>query len=210
MRSYQQFCGLAKALDILGDRWTLLIVRELMLSGPSRYTDLQYGLPGVATNLLSDRLRKLEEAGVVTRVDPAPPVATALYSLTEWGQELRPVLDAAGRWAGRLMRAQQPGDRFRSHWLAIPLEGLLRDCTPARPPIRVELRADQRPLTLETSNGGIRVRPGTAKRPNAVLTGPPELIIGLLAGRITLAAARARRLRFEGDPAVLRRIGPVA
>ena len=82
MRSYGQYCALAKALDVLGDRWTLLIVRELMLAGPSRYTDLRNGLPGIATNLLSDRLRELEAAGVVAREQAPPPVATTLFSLT--------------------------------------------------------------------------------------------------------------------------------
>ena len=73
MRSYKQFCGLAKALEIIGDRWTLLIVRELLARGRSRYTDLQDGLPGIATNLLADRLRELEEAGIIQREDAPPP-----------------------------------------------------------------------------------------------------------------------------------------
>ena len=86
MRSYRQYCALAKALDVLGDRWTLLIVRELMLGGPSRYTDLRNGLPGIATNLLSERLRELEAAGVVAREEAPPPVATTLFSLTPRGR----------------------------------------------------------------------------------------------------------------------------
>src|SRR5947207_12707682 len=98
MRSYRQYCALARALDVVGDRWTLLIVRELGLRGPSRYTDLQYGLPGIATNLLADRLREMEEAGIVRRREAPPPVATALFDLTEPGEGLRPVLQALGRW----------------------------------------------------------------------------------------------------------------
>src|SRR5690242_12900964 len=82
MRTYRQYCGLARALDLVGDRWTLLIVRELLILGPSRYTDLRNGLPGIATNLLVDRLRELEEAGLVEREQAAPPVATALFRLT--------------------------------------------------------------------------------------------------------------------------------
>src|SRR5207245_1774744 len=89
MRSYGQFCGLAKSLDVIGDRWTLLIVRELLIRGPSRYTDLQYGLPGIATNLLAERLRDLEAEGIVTKEVAPPPVATTLFRLT-------PPVDALG------------------------------------------------------------------------------------------------------------------
>src|SRR5215468_1816956 len=99
MRSYDQYCALAKALDVVGDRWTLLIVRELLIRGSCRYTDLRNGLPGIATNLLADRLRELEEAGVVRRIEAAPPVATALFELTLWGLELEPVIAALGRWS---------------------------------------------------------------------------------------------------------------
>src|SRR5262249_48342186 len=88
MRSYKQFCALAKALDVLGDRWTLWIVRELLIRGPSRYTELLDGLPGIATNLLVDRLRTLEQAGVVARDTAPPPVAATLFRLTERGEAL--------------------------------------------------------------------------------------------------------------------------
>src|SRR5436190_22444590 len=98
MRSYGQYCAVAKALDVVGDRWTLLIVRELMIGGPSRYTDLQNGLPGIATNLLADRLRDLEKAGIVLRETAPPPVATSVFSLTARGQALWPVLAELGRW----------------------------------------------------------------------------------------------------------------
>src|SRR5213595_2941021 len=98
MRSYGQYCSIARALDIVGDRWTLLIVRELLLQGRCRFTDLKNGLPGVATNLLSTRLKELEEAGLVAREDAPPPVATALYYLTDSGMALEPVLQTLGLW----------------------------------------------------------------------------------------------------------------
>ena len=79
MRSYDEYCAVAKSLDVVGDRWTLLIVRELALQGPCRYTDLRNGLPGIATNLLADRLRELEHAGVVSREEAPPPIATTLF-----------------------------------------------------------------------------------------------------------------------------------
>src|SRR5580698_10924376 len=98
MRSYDQYCSIARGLDIVGDRWTLLIVRELLLQGPCRFTDLKRGLPGIATNLLSTRLKELEEAGLISREDAPPPVATALYRLTPNGAALQPVLQALGIW----------------------------------------------------------------------------------------------------------------
>src|ERR1017187_2932151 len=101
MRSYRQYCSIAKALDAVGDRWTLLIIRELLIRGGCRYTDLKNGLPGIATNLLSDRIRELEAAGLIRREDAPPPIATTLFHLTAAGAELQPVLHALGRWGTR-------------------------------------------------------------------------------------------------------------
>ena len=209
MRTYNQFCGLAKALDVIGDRWTLLIVRELLIGGPLRYTDIQRGLPGIATNLLADRLRALEAAGVVARADPAPPIATALFSLTEWGTQLRPVIMALGAWARPLLGASSKGHAFLSHWLVLPLETFLADRTPSRPAVRIELRTGEHAMVLETTGTrAVRVRAGAVDSPHAVLAGPPELIIGVLVGRVGLAAALKRGLRVEGDRKALRRFVP--
>src|SRR5712692_9066748 len=112
MRSYGQFCGLAKSLDVIGDRWTLLVVRELLIRGPSRYTDLRDGLPGIATNLLAERLRDLEEAGIVVRDDAPPPIAATLYRVTPRGEALQPVLRELGRWSAALVGEAKPGDVF--------------------------------------------------------------------------------------------------
>src|SRR3984957_17610884 len=109
MRSYGQYCSVAKALDVIGDRWTLLIVRELLVGAPCRYTDLKNGLPGIATNLLADRIRELEAAGLVRREEAPPPVATTLVHLTETGAALEPVLKALGSWGMRFM-AYPEGD----------------------------------------------------------------------------------------------------
>src|ERR671937_3161687 len=113
MRSYDEYCAMAKSLDVVGDRWTLLIVRELALRGPCRYTDLRSGLPGIATNLLAERLRELERTGVIAREDAPPPIATALFRLTPWGEELEPVLDELFRWGLPLMAEQRPDDAVR-------------------------------------------------------------------------------------------------
>src|ERR687885_258457 len=138
-RGYGQYCAVAKALDLVGDRWTLLIIRELLLRGPCRYTDLRQGLPGIATNLLADRLREIEEAGVVRRGPAPPPVASTLFHLTSRGEELAPVVRALGRWGAPLMRERRTEDAFRSHWLAMPLGLYLSDRTPDRSPITIEV-----------------------------------------------------------------------
>src|SRR5213083_2971085 len=127
MRSYGQYCAVAKALDVVGDRWNLLIVRELLIRGASRYTDLRNGLPGIATNLLADRLRDLEAAGLVTREEAPPPIATTLFRLTERGAGLKPVLDELMRWGLPLMAEQRDEEAVRSHWLAGALEVMLED-----------------------------------------------------------------------------------
>ena len=122
MRTYGQYCAVTKALDLIGDRWTLLVVRELLLRGPCRYTDLRNGLPGIATNLLAERLRELR-AAIVSREEAPPPVATTLFSLTSRGAELAPVLRELLRWGAPLMQAgPAPGDVFRGQWLSWPAE----------------------------------------------------------------------------------------
>jgi DNA-binding HxlR family transcriptional regulator len=206
MRSYQQYCAVAKALDVVGDRWVLLIVRELMTSGPSRYTDLMKGLPGIATNLLADRLREMEKAGLVRAWAAPPPVATTLFELTEQGQALRPLLEELGRWGAPLMGVPQPGNVFRSHWLVFPLDAYLADKSPKEPPITIEVRTGDEPMLIETEAGKVRTRRGSAEHPDAVLTGRPGLILGLLSGRFDLPEARKRGLEFKGSQKALHRV----
>ena len=209
MRSYGQYCALAKALDVVGDRWTLLIVRELGVQGPSRYTDLRNGLPGIATNMLADRLREMEEAGIVRREEAPPPIATTLFSLTERGEELMPVLFALGRWGVGLM-GERGDDEFRGYWLKYPLENLFADGSPDQPPVTLELHTGDAPVVVETVDGAIRVHPGTADHPDAVVSGDPEVVIGVLRGSVDLRTAKRQGLRVEGDAAALARVQPRA
>ena len=210
MRSYGQYCALAKALDVIGDRWTLLIVRELLIRGSCRYTDLRNGLPGIATNLLADRLRELEQAGIVRREAAPPPIATTLFQLTSRGQELEPIVHELGRWGAPFLAKPARHDAFRSHWLALPLKLHLGDTTPERPPVSIELRTGGEPMTIETVDGTVRIRPGSAQHPDAVLTGTPQLIVGVVTGKLDLAGARAAGLQYDGDPETLRRLQPKA
>ncbi len=209
MRSYGQFCGLAKALDVIGDRWTLLIVRELLIRGACRYTDLRNGLPGIATNLLADRLRELEEAGVVQREEAPPPVATALFRLTPRGAALEPVLEQIGRWGAPLLDTASSRDVFCAHWIAMPARHL-RDNAPDGPPVRIELRAGDEPVTVEAANGVVRTRPGAAEHPDAILTGSPRLLLALLRGEMDVERACAAGLRLTGNAAAVRRLQPAA
>lgn len=209
-RTYGQYCGLAKALDVIGDRWALLIVRELLLQGPCRYTDVRNGLPGIATNLLADRVRALEQSGIIERVAAPPPIATMLFRLTPRGEELRPVLFAIGRWGSALLREHNPDDSFCSHWITMPLELLLKDHAPTQPPVRIEVRTGEQPLVIETIDGAIRARMGRADRPDAVLTGSAQVVIAVLTGRLTLADACKRGLQYQGTAKTLRRIQPAA
>jgi DNA-binding HxlR family transcriptional regulator len=209
VRTYGQYCAVARALDVVGDRWALLIVRELLLRGSSRYTDLLHGLPGVATNLLADRLRDLEAAGLVRRVDAPPPIATTLYELTPRGSELAPVLHALGTWGADLMIAPQATDAFRSHWLAFPFSRLT-DNTPQRPPVMIQVRSGDQPMLIETVAGGVRARPGVGEHPDAVLDGPPDIVVAVLRGALSLAQAKRRGLRFNGDKTAIERLQPTS
>src|SRR5215472_3259524 len=206
MRRYGEYCSIAKALDVVGDRWTLLIVRELLIRGRCRYTDLKDGLPGIATNLLADRIRELESAGLIRREDAPPPIAATLFHVTEAGAELLPVLDSIGRWGVRYMAEPASGDAFRGHWFAFPARFFLRDRDPDGPPVSIELRAADSPAVIEISGGVISTRLGTAGEPDLVLAGEPRLILALFAGAFTASEAAGLGLEFSGDPSVLDRV----
>jgi DNA-binding HxlR family transcriptional regulator len=208
MRSYGQYCSIAKALDVVGDRWTLLIIRELLIRGACRYTDLRNGLPGIATNLLSDRIRELESAGLIRREDAPPPIATTLFHLTEAGAELQPVLDAIGRWGVRYMAAPAAGDEFLGHWFAFPVGFFLHDHDPGGPPVSIELRTADSPVAVEVAGGSASLRLGPATAPDLVLHGEPQLILALFAGQLTAAEAANLGLEISGDAGVLRRVLP--
>lgn len=212
-RSYGQLCGLALALDLIGDRWSLLIIRELLVRPDgARYTDLRDGLPGVATNLLADRLRDLETAGVLRREAPRPPVATPVIRLTELGEGLRPAVEALAVWGGEQVPAVAADGEFRSRWLIIPIEAMLHDAAPEEPPMIMELVTGDEPVVVEVGAGEVRARTSGGRAagalaPDLVVTGPPKAILGLLAGTLPLAAAQRLGVRTQGDREVLRRVG---
>jgi DNA-binding HxlR family transcriptional regulator len=209
MRSYGQYCSIARALDVVGDRWTLLIVRELMLQGACRFTDLKNGLPGIATNLLSTRLKELEAAGLVTREDAPPPVATALYELTGTGLALEPVLKALGLWGLRTMGDERPEDAFRAEWLAYAPAWFTTDADPGGPPAVIQLIAAGEQAVIELGDGQVRTRLGLAPDPDLTLDGPPRAVLGLLTGMSDLDRARHLGLTATGRTDLLTRLRPV-
>ena len=211
MRTYGQYCAIAKALDVIGDRWTLLVVRELLVRGPCRYTDLRNGLPGIATNLLADRLRDLEQAGIVSREEAPPPVATTLFTLTSRGEELAPVLRELLRWGMPLM-AEGPAsdDVFRGQWMTWAAEMSLADRTPDAAPVTIQVIADGEAAVLEASGGNVHAALGRAEDADAMVRGPAHAVLGLFTGQIALELAAAMGVEYEGDRAALERVLPDA
>jgi len=201
VKSYGQYCGLARGLDLIGERWVLLIVREL-LNGPRRYGELADGLPGIATNLLAERLRTMQANGLVERTDDDR------YQLTALGQGLRDVVFAIGRWAYPLMGPISEGDAFRSQWIVHPVSALFPGVDPSRPELTIEVRCGGEPMTVRSAAGRVTVQEGQAAAPDLVLTGPPDVVIALLARRIDAPDAKARGLAVTGDARALRRLRP--
>jgi DNA-binding HxlR family transcriptional regulator len=201
VRSYRQYCSFARGLDIVGDRWILLIVREL-LQGPRRYNELLHGLPGIATNLLAERLEDLVAAGVLERR------ADHTYALTPWGEGLRDVIYALGTWARPLMGQMKRDDEFRSHWLIHPIHVLYEGVDRRRPRLNVQVETADAPMTLESTNGRVRVVPGRHPSPDVVLSGPPDGIIGVLAGKRDRPAVA--KVTVKGDAHKIAQLRPHA
>jgi DNA-binding HxlR family transcriptional regulator len=208
MRSYQQRCGLAKALDVIGDRWTLLIVRELLIRGACRYTDLRSGLPGIATNLLADRLRAMEEAGIVTSGAEPPPIAATLFRLTDRGRDLQESLLKLGQWGAPLLSKRVKAETMQPHWLVLPLKLFLVDRARSDPKLSVELRVDHESIVIEAENGKIDVRLGTTDRPDIIVIGKPDPVLQLLSGRMNFAEASEAGVRVQGQQQRVQRIIP--
>lgn len=213
MRSYGHYCSVAKALDVIGDRWTLLVVRELLLQGGCRYTDLLTGLPGISTNLLGDRLRQLEANGLVRREAAPPPVAATLYHLTDDGRELEPVIGALGHFGARYMADFSGDEEFRPHWFTFPVSQLLEDGDPSGSPVIIEVRSGEHPAFIELNNGEMCTTLTASRPSDLVLTGAAPLILGVLTGQLTVPDARRLGLEIDGSTAPLQRLrylGPPA
>jgi DNA-binding HxlR family transcriptional regulator len=201
-RDYGQYCGLARALDVVGDRWNLLIVRQLLVS-PARYRELQDGLPGIATNLLADRLRDLETAGVLERRLSSESGAIT-YALTQWGAQLREPIEGLIRWSTPLMIRGAEGDNFRAEWLLLALPALFIGHTPART-TTVGISVDSTMIQLHTTRSGVEVSLPDGREFDAVLTTEASIVLGLSAGLLTLDDV-ATQIDIEGDRAALQMV----
>ncbi|MEV0584467.1 helix-turn-helix domain-containing protein [Nonomuraea sp. NPDC050310] len=201
-RSYGQFCALARALDIVGERWTLLIVREL-LPGPMRYTELKASLAGIATNLLAERLRALESNGIIER---RLQETSVVYALTPWGAGLREPMEALGRWGAPLLETGRDGDSFQPRWLTLALPGLLRGIT-ATPPVELGIETDGLLMILRIDEHGPSAIVRPDQQPDTVFAAAPEVVIGLAAGALTVEQALSVG-DVRGDRQVLEKVFP--
>ena len=204
MRTYCDACAAAHALDLVGERWALLVVRELLL-GPKRFTDLRAGLPGVSPNVLAQRLRELERAGVVRRRKLPPPAASRVYELTEWGMELEPVIIRLGRWGAR--SPSRPRDAalgvdslvlsFRTMFDPLAANGLTAS---------YELRLGENRFRAEVADGRFEIVRGSAERPDAIIETDAGTLAALVyEGRELAEAVRSGDVKIEGDESAVAR-----
>lgn len=198
-RTYDQYCPLAYGLDVIGDRWTPLVIRELLL-GPARYSDIARGLPGVATDILTRRLRDLEEAGVVTRRQLPPPAGSVVYELTERGERLREPLFALARWGLELLPLPPDPAVFTPGLLANALQVLLRPGPEDR--LELGLVVDGAEFGASVAGGTAVVRRGLPERPELTIRGEPVAVVGAIAGD----ADDPADVELEGDRSALGRL----
>lgn len=198
-RTYGDPCGIARALDVIGERWALLVVRELLL-GPKRFTDLRTGLPHVGPDVLAQRLRELERAGVVRRGKLAPPAAARVYELTDWGRQLEPVVLGLGRWG-----SQAP---FPSDHAELGVDALVLALKTLFDPDRVdglvgttyELRLGEERFTVRVGDAALDASRGPATDPAATIATDPGVLQQVLwHGRPWREAVRAGELEIGGD-----------
>ena len=205
-RTYSQYCAVARALDRVGERWTLLLVREL-LTGPRRFKDLLQGLPGIGTNLLSARLKQLEADGLVRRASLAPPAGSSVYELTGSGRGLDAAIQALGGWGRRFLGAPGRKDAFRPGWAVLAMRFTFRPERARGLDESYEYRVDGEVFYARIRNGSIETGQGPPPgRPDMTLTTDGRTFLGLASGRIEPAAAvRSGSARLEGPLELLKR-----
>jgi DNA-binding HxlR family transcriptional regulator len=203
MRTYGDACAVARALDRVGERWALLVVRELLL-GPKRFTDLRAGLLNLSPNVLGQRLRELEQAGVVKRGKLPPPAAARIYELTDWGYELEPVVLALVRWGSRSPPLANVAASVDS--LMLRLKALFDPAASAGLSARYELRLGEHRFRVRIADRGFELTRGTADRPDAVIKTDPRTLLALLRNDVQLdRALRSRDVTIEGDRSAVAR-----
>jgi DNA-binding HxlR family transcriptional regulator len=199
-RTYGQYCALARAFEVVGERWTPLLLRELAM-GPRRYADLQEGLPGVGTSLLAQRLKELEAEGIVRRRFLSPPAARWVYDLTDEGEELAEALVPLARWGVRRLGAPREGESFSLSWMLL----FLRHAAYKEAAVGVhdvyEFRTDGGVFHVIVDDGTVDAQPGPAPRPpDLTVTAPPDVLAAMAGGELLATdAVAAGKVQVEGD-----------
>jgi DNA-binding HxlR family transcriptional regulator len=201
-RSYEDSCGIARALDVVGERWALLVVRELLL-GPKRFTDLRAGLPRIGPDMLAARLRELEDAGVVVQRRLAPPAARTVYELTARGRELEPVLHALGRWGSRQALRPEPPP-LSPDAAVVAMQTMFEPDPDARLGV-IALRLDGREFSLRADADQLVATTGSGAAPAATVQTDPVTLSAVLWHGLDIDQAIADgRLAIDGDPRAAR------
>jgi DNA-binding HxlR family transcriptional regulator/putative sterol carrier protein len=204
---YEQFCAIARAAEVVGERWTLLIIRELLL-GPKRYSDLKDRLSPVAPGVLNGRLRSLENRGLVQRVEVGPPTPARLFELTESGRALEPAMYELLRWGARYLFPQREGERFEADWLRMVLLAYAKSGPAPAVSIALRLTGDASETSLRVEGGSKGVEVAADGSPaDATITADVGALMGLMSGRLTLdEALAAGRAKVDGSAAAAARV----
>jgi DNA-binding HxlR family transcriptional regulator len=203
-RRYEDACGAAHALDLVGERWALLVMRELML-GPKRFSDLRADLPGISANVLTQRLDGLEAAGVLLRRKLPPPAATQVYELTPWGYESEPIFQALGRWAARSPE-HDPSLPLSAVSLFLSFRTMIDPARARGLDARVGFRIGAQTFLARLSKGRIAVARGDLDKADVVFTGTAPVIAAAVYGGVPLDALEADgAMSLDGDRALAER-----
>ena len=205
MRTYGDGCAIARGLDVVGERWGLLVVRELLL-GPKRYTDLRRGLPNASPNVLSQRLGELERAGVVRRRKLPPPAGTRVYELTDWGRELEETVISLGRWAARSPSGLSEGP-IGADSMILALRSRFDSGAAHDLRARYELRLGDDRFRIEVADDEFDAARGEADQADATIDTDPDTLAAVLWGGRPLAEAqRSRKMTIDGDKTAVERL----
>jgi DNA-binding HxlR family transcriptional regulator/putative sterol carrier protein len=203
---YQQFCALARTLDVAGDRWTLLIVRELA-PGPRRFTDLVDGLPGISRKLLTERLRTLERDGIVGRQELPPPAARQVYELTDDGRDLAHAMGPLIAWGVRRLGERKPTESFRARWPAVGMAALADREAAKGVSETYQYLVGSSAFHFTIDDASIRLHDGWAQDPAVVLTTDEETWADIASGKISASSAAATgAMTVAGDPQAVKRL----
>ena len=203
-RRYEDGCGTAHALELIGERWALLVMRELML-GPKRFSDIRADLPGISANTLTQRLEGLEKAGIVVREKLPPPASGQVYGLSEWGHQLLPVMGALGRWAVR-SPDHDPSQHFSAVSLLLSFMAMNQPAITAAFEARIGFRLGRENYVLTAKDGAIRAVRGEPAGTDVTFEGTPGAVAAAVYGGVPLAELEAAgALRIDGDRSVAER-----